>query len=74
MTTDAERREATDQWTSDLREQQLRDLRAQLATATQRAEAAEARVRELEQHLFEISNGVTLTTTNDMLRYPRATE
>lgn len=65
MTTDAERREATDQWTIDLREQQLRDLRAQLATAnearqqlqdalhvrdtqlaaaTQRAEAAEAKI------------------------------
>lgn len=38
MTTDAERREATDQWTIDLREQQLRDLQAQLTIATQRDE------------------------------------
>lgn len=29
------------EWIIDLREQQLRDLRAQLATATQRAEVAE---------------------------------
>lgn len=35
MTTDAERREATDQWTIQTREQQLRDLRAQLATANE---------------------------------------
>ena len=34
MTTDAERREATDQWTIDLREKQLRELREQLATVT----------------------------------------
>lgn len=34
MTTDAERREATDQWTIQLREGQLRELRAQLATVT----------------------------------------
>jgi uncharacterized protein YciW len=51
MTTDAERREATDQWTVQLREQQLRDLRAQLATANQRAETAEADVKVLEARL-----------------------
>lgn len=45
MTTDAERRGATDQWTIQLREQQLRDLRAQLAAVTQRAEAAEQALR-----------------------------
>jgi len=31
VTTDAERREATDQWTVQIREQQLRDLQAQIA-------------------------------------------
>jgi len=31
VTTDAERREATDQWTIQLREGQIRELRAQLA-------------------------------------------
>ncbi|MFN8468574.1 MAG: hypothetical protein U0X20_23650 [Caldilineaceae bacterium] len=34
MTTDAERREATNQWTIQLREGQLREVRAQLAAAT----------------------------------------
>ena len=47
MTTDAERREATDQWTIQLREQQLRDLRAQRDAATQRAEAAEAKLNDV---------------------------
>ena len=47
MSTDAERREATDLWTIQLCEQQLRDLRAQLATAIARAEAAEAQAMEL---------------------------
>lgn len=35
MTTDAERREATDQWAIQLREQQLRELRVQLAIANE---------------------------------------
>jgi hypothetical protein len=34
VTTDAERREATNQWTIQLREGQLREVRAQLAAAT----------------------------------------
>lgn len=38
MTTDTERREATDQWTIELREQQLHDLRAELTTANERNE------------------------------------
>ena len=41
MTTDAERREATNQWTIQLREGQLREVRAQLAAVTARTEAAE---------------------------------
>lgn len=48
MSTDAERREATDLWTIQLREQQLRELRQQLATAIARAEAAEARLLALQ--------------------------
>lgn len=59
------------EWIIDLREGQLRDLRAKLATATERAEKAEARVRELERHLFEIANGVTLTIDSDVSQYPR---
>lgn len=34
MTTDAERREATDQWTIQLREGQLQELQDRLATVT----------------------------------------
>ncbi len=48
MSTDAERREATDQWTIQLREQQLRELRQQLAAVTARAETAEARLLALQ--------------------------
>ncbi len=48
MSTDAERREATDQWTIQLREQQLRELRQQLAAVTARAETAEARLLSLQ--------------------------
>ncbi len=39
MTTDSQRREATDQWTIELREKQLRDLRAQLAAVTAERDA-----------------------------------
>jgi hypothetical protein len=38
----------TDAWLVDLREQQLRDLRAQFAAAIARAEAAEARLLALQ--------------------------
>ena len=44
MTTDAERREATDQWTIQLREQQLRELRTQLAAVTAERDALRAQL------------------------------
>ena len=45
MTTDAERREATDQWIIQTREQQLRDIRAQLAAVTAERDAAVSALR-----------------------------
>jgi phage shock protein A len=44
VTTDRERQEATSLWTVSHLEQRVRDLRAQLATVTARAEAAEAQL------------------------------
>jgi len=59
MTTDAERSEATDAWTIDLREQQLRDLRAQLATATQENAALLREVAGLRYYIAQLERNVT---------------
>ena len=40
----------TDAWVIDLREQQLRDLRAKLAAVTQRAEKAEAQLALADEY------------------------
>jgi DNA repair exonuclease SbcCD ATPase subunit len=69
VTTDAERREATDQWTIQLREQQLRDLRAQRDAATQRADAAESALRLATDSAPGKTTGVwmTLAAYQDLL-------
>lgn len=48
VSTDAERREATDLWTIQLREQQLRELRQQLATVTAERDALAAKLLTLQ--------------------------
>lgn len=51
MTTDAQRREATDLWAIQLREQQIRELQAQLTAATAERDDYRARFRDLEHEL-----------------------
>lgn len=60
MTTDAKRREATDQWAIQLREQQLRDLRAQLAAVTADRDDYHSKFRDLE-HELHLERGQVVT-------------
>ena len=64
MTTDAERREATDAWTIALREQRVREMAETLdrrnATIAQQAQ----RVAELEQQLAATESALALATNS----------
>lgn|GEM_PF-4270149 len=67
MSTDAERREATDQWTVQIRDQQLRDLRTQLAAVATERDAAVTRAEKAELELTNAwPRSVVMQLTQDV--------
>lgn len=67
MTTDAERCEATDHWTIQLREQQLRDLRAQLDAANQDKAALKRTLHEYAQSVERMKEKIAAATQENAL-------